>query len=226
MQEELTKLKDLDGDTRHKLLAAAQEVFAQNGYIGATTNDICKRASANVAAVCYYFGGKLNLYKAVWEQVGKASANNLRAILAQASDPEEQIRLYIRSGLSDSLSGDKTNTVSLLLYREFGNPSPIFDEIFNVYLLSSKKILAEMLDAFMGHPCDKVLANQCFLCLKSSLLLLLDLKMRSAESKPKFDTKKMDEDLNFHSSPERLMKNIETFTIGGLKALREISFPE
>src|SRR5262245_13261521 len=50
-------------DTRQQLLDAAEEVFAEKGYDGATVREILKRAGlGNTAAVNYYFGDKDRLY--------------------------------------------------------------------------------------------------------------------------------------------------------------------
>src|SRR5215468_11060244 len=54
-------------DTRRRLLEAAAEVFAEDGFRTATIQRICRRAGANIAAAHYHFGGKAELYAAVFE---------------------------------------------------------------------------------------------------------------------------------------------------------------
>jgi AcrR family transcriptional regulator len=49
-------------ETRQRLLEAAGQVFAENGYDGATIRDIVRRAGMNIAAVNYYFDHKHHLY--------------------------------------------------------------------------------------------------------------------------------------------------------------------
>jgi AcrR family transcriptional regulator len=49
--------------TREKLLEAAGQIFAEHGFQAATVREICSRAGANVAAINYYFGDKVELYE-------------------------------------------------------------------------------------------------------------------------------------------------------------------
>ena len=51
--------------TRQRLLEAAGQVFAEQGFRAATVRDICQRAGANIAAVNYHFGDKEALYREV-----------------------------------------------------------------------------------------------------------------------------------------------------------------
>src|SRR5262245_6414644 len=49
-------------DTRTRLLEAAGQVFAENGFRAGTVREICERAGANIAAVNFHFRSKENLY--------------------------------------------------------------------------------------------------------------------------------------------------------------------
>lgn len=55
-------------DTRDRLLRAAAMAFAEHGYDGASTRDICAAAGANLAAIHYHFGDKQALYRAVLDE--------------------------------------------------------------------------------------------------------------------------------------------------------------
>ena len=53
--------------TRDRLLHAAGDEFARNGFERASVRSICDAAEANVSAVKYHFGSKHELYLAVWD---------------------------------------------------------------------------------------------------------------------------------------------------------------
>jgi AcrR family transcriptional regulator len=51
-----------------RLLNAAEELFCEHGFEGTSIRDIAATADCNIASVNYYFGGKENLYVAVWRR--------------------------------------------------------------------------------------------------------------------------------------------------------------
>jgi AcrR family transcriptional regulator len=50
--------------TARRILEAAVEVFAEEGYDGASTRSLADRAKVNLPAIQYYFGSKEGLYRA------------------------------------------------------------------------------------------------------------------------------------------------------------------
>lgn len=55
-------------DTREKILQAAEEVFARDGFAGARIHEISHKAGINQAMIYYYFSSKESLYQAVLKQ--------------------------------------------------------------------------------------------------------------------------------------------------------------
>jgi AcrR family transcriptional regulator len=60
-----TETSDRGARARERLLAEATRLFAEKGYAGTSTREICLAAQANVAAIHYHFGGKEGLYREV-----------------------------------------------------------------------------------------------------------------------------------------------------------------
>jgi TetR/AcrR family transcriptional regulator len=81
---------------RARILQAAEEVFAEQGYRGATTAAIAGRAGLPKANLHYYFGTKEALYRAVLEGVLDLWLAELDAITAD-QNPGEALTRYIHA---------------------------------------------------------------------------------------------------------------------------------
>src|SRR5271154_6910627 len=72
------ELAPLRGDaTRMRLIEAAIEIFAANGFDGTSTRMLAERAQANLAAIPYYFGGKTGLYRAAAQHIADGMKEKL-----------------------------------------------------------------------------------------------------------------------------------------------------
>lgn len=89
-------------DTKERILRAALEAFAGNGFDGATTRDIANRAGVNLGLIKYYFDGKLNLWRAAidraFAELQEALAEGPAGddVLASDARTREMIRRYVR----------------------------------------------------------------------------------------------------------------------------------
>src|SRR3546814_21121368 len=81
---------------RALILAAAEEVFATQGYRGATTAAIAKKAGLPKANVHYYFGTKEALYRAVLQDILGLWLGELDR-LTEECDPATALADYIRA---------------------------------------------------------------------------------------------------------------------------------
>ena len=84
-------------DTRERILVAALEAFALNGFDGATTRDIATRAGVNLGLIAYYFGDKDKLWRHAVDLAFSELRAGLEAILAaDIADDRERLRQVIR----------------------------------------------------------------------------------------------------------------------------------
>src|SRR6202048_5539444 len=82
-------------NTRDKILSAAGEVFAEEGFEGATVRAITERAGVNVAAVNYHFRDKAELYTLVVVDACSARAARREVIAEAPALPEQRLRSLI-----------------------------------------------------------------------------------------------------------------------------------
>jgi AcrR family transcriptional regulator len=76
-------------ETRRVLLAAAREVFAAHGYDGASIADVVERAGSSVGSLYHHFGGKAELFVALWQDHQDAQEQRVVSAVAKARAQEE-----------------------------------------------------------------------------------------------------------------------------------------
>jgi AcrR family transcriptional regulator len=77
---------EVGAQTRERLLDAAERLFAEKGFAATSVRDITAAASSNIAAVNYHFGGKHNLYNAVFRRRMASMREQRIASIRQARD--------------------------------------------------------------------------------------------------------------------------------------------
>jgi AcrR family transcriptional regulator len=83
--------------TRAALLDAARAVFGASGFAEASISDVVSRAGASVGSLYHHFGGKADLYLALYEDYAlrqeERSAAAVRA--AQAAGVSDRVSLFV-----------------------------------------------------------------------------------------------------------------------------------
>src|SRR5687767_4338155 len=106
-------------ETRKRLIEAAGEVFADEGFHGATVRAIAARADTNLAAINYHFRDKEGLYQAV---LGHACCNAgstmTRFELTESVPPERRLAMLIRGAVEEMLRTRNHPWIPRLMARE------------------------------------------------------------------------------------------------------------
>ena len=79
--------------TRRALLDAARELFAADGYVDVSIDEICRRARVTKGALYHHFRDKRDLFRAVFEEVEREWADDLATLVAEERDPLERIEI-------------------------------------------------------------------------------------------------------------------------------------
>ena len=69
--------------TRAALLAAARELFGSQGYAATAIEDVAARAGVTKGALYHHFGGKVDLFQAVYEQVKREISDQVVTVFNQ-----------------------------------------------------------------------------------------------------------------------------------------------
>ncbi|WP_037568735.1 TetR/AcrR family transcriptional regulator [Phaeacidiphilus oryzae] len=71
-------------ETRRVLLDAAREVFCEQGFAEASVAEVVRRAGSSVGSLYHHFGGKAELFLALWEDHQQALEHAASAAVAKA----------------------------------------------------------------------------------------------------------------------------------------------
>jgi len=91
---------------RERILRAAIDVFAKNGYFNAKVSEIAKAAGVADGTIYLYFDGKEDLLITIFREHTRNYLQSLERDLAHVRRPEERIRIAIRHHL-ESLGRDR-----------------------------------------------------------------------------------------------------------------------
>jgi TetR/AcrR family transcriptional regulator len=92
----------LRDDLEQRVLAAAETVFADKGYEGASLTDIADAAGLSKQNLMYYFPTKLSLYQRVLDGVLGDWLQSMSAMAHSDLSPEQALQAYIRAKLEFS----------------------------------------------------------------------------------------------------------------------------
>src|SRR5918992_6091674 len=73
--------------TRQELLEAAARVFARRGFHGASVEAVSEEAGYSTGALYSNFGGKEDLFLALWEERIDRRRRELREVIARSGGP-------------------------------------------------------------------------------------------------------------------------------------------
>ena len=121
-------------DAKTKLLDSAFSEFAQNGFFGAKTRDIARKADANISSILYYFGGKKGIYAA-------ALKNIVETVKEKTADADGRYEAVMQSGHAAEAKGLLKEIV-----RRF------------LFLLCDESVSKDMKTVFLSeyaHPTDE-----------------------------------------------------------------------
>src|SRR5437763_8602437 len=95
---------------RERILRAAVDVFARNGYFNAKVSEIAKAAGVADGTIYLYFDGKEDLLVTIFREHTRSYLQSLEREMANVRKADDRIRVAIRHHL-DTLGRDRNLAV-------------------------------------------------------------------------------------------------------------------
>ena len=112
-------------DTQRALLDAAREVFTEQGFTDASIADVVERAGSSVGSLYHHFGGKGELFIALWQEYQHAQEEAASKAVAEAkqADVTDSFELFC-AGTRAFLEGCwQRRDLAMLFYDGDGRPA-------------------------------------------------------------------------------------------------------
>lgn len=201
--------------TRERMLDAAEEIFASQGYNGTSLRDVARRVEAAIALVTYHFESKENLLDRVIER--RASYMALRRIKAldeartAAGDGPIPVRKliegYVWPFIERSSCGDPGwKNYTQLVARLANSPSwmPVisrhYDSVARQFIAEFRRSLGEASEADVIHAFSFMVGTMVCAVAESGRITSLSLgKVEGADLEALFDVMAPFLEAGFHS---------------------------
>jgi AcrR family transcriptional regulator len=103
-------------DMRQRIMRAAEEVFANQGYDAASISDISAAAGVNRALIYYYFKDKEDLYRSIVADGDMCVKELARQVGETAGTSLDKLRVFIT--LCSQLLAERHNLIRILVRHE------------------------------------------------------------------------------------------------------------
>lgn len=163
-------------ETRSKLVQAAGELFARDGFRAANLREICAKAGANLGAIRYYFGTKNALYRETLFGAYADVSNQSKLHPDNESGAGMNLEEWVQEFSKAMLHRRKEYPyLPAMISRELAHPTEIFDEVVSQFFKPVRYRLVTILAKQLGLPItDPKVGNHAtriiFLCIQSELL--------------------------------------------------------
>ncbi len=102
--------------TKERILTAAEALFAQRGFDGASLRQLTAAAGVNLAAVNYHFGSKDKLVEQVFRRrLDSLNADRLAALAKVAGQPQTRLEDVLDAFIRPALTLSKDGSGSLFM---------------------------------------------------------------------------------------------------------------
>ena len=150
-------------DARTRLLDAALGLFADKGFAKTSTREIAQAAQVNVASICYYFGDKAGLYRAVWIDPRCNPDCGFTDAIATNMSLTDALRGMLHGFVEPLKQGERTQRSMKLHFREMLEPTGVWQQEIDSNIKPSHMALVGLLCRYLDvAQADDDIHRLCF----------------------------------------------------------------
>lgn len=196
--------------TRERILEAAGELFAADGYAQTTAKAVADRAEVSLTLINYHFDGREGLYRAVLIEAHRrlGSLSEMRALAESELPPATKLRVLIY-GLVRLATKRQPGWHVSVLAKEIFAPSTQFPVLFEAEVPPKLAVIKKILSDITGIPVDDAALVRCVISVLAPCSMLL-VAARGAPG-PLDEVRRMPR--------EAIITHLHTYALAGLEAV-------
>lgn len=205
-------------DTKARLRAAAEALFAARGFRGISVREITERADANLAAVNYHFGSKAGLLVQILEEhIGKLNEERMAMLDALEAEAAASGQPYELEGVLEAFlapavrrfMADGGEDYPALLARLHQDPQPeLIEALARIFAPVADRFF-NMMRPLLPHLDDTALLARAMF-LKGAMLHIVSDGDRLASALTRGHVRLND--------PERILQELIAYSCAGFRA--------
>jgi len=202
-----------DGEeTKNRILVAAAEMFAKNGFLKTTNADIAAACGGiNAALISYYFTDKATLYKEAWMYSYQTAIAKypMKSAYDKTLSPELRLCAVIEAKLNRNATGN--SVVNSIIHHEISSFTGILTEFYMQVFFDVQNILREIVYEFLGEKVPDYEKEYSVFSILAMILIPIR-KIQSMNHDAKSGLQKTD-------LKQRIL-HVQEFALGGLIQLK------
>src|SRR3974390_1962567 len=207
---EALRSRRVDGEaTYDRILEAAGEQFAANGFAETTSKEIAAHAGVDLASINYHFGGRNGLYQAVLVEARRrlVSRETLEQLLAAKMPSRAKLKHLIET-IVDSMMA-RSNWHSRIVSREMLSPTSHWQALEQTEALPMLELALTLFEEITAIPAGHPALLRCFVCVTMACASLAETCRGSSVYGDRFS----------NMTRDVVIEHLYIFCLGGLKAI-------
>ena len=202
--------------TRQHLLQVAGQVFAERGFAGGTSKEICERAGTPLASVNYHFGSREGLYEAVLIEAHRqiVGLDEMQALAQPLPDARAKLRAILGHLAGIAARADTPWGFRVML-REVMTPSAAIPALADKAIRPKAALMLSLVGELMRRtPSDPAVQRGVMFAILPCLAMVLAPRQVAGVVLPEAQR-----------DPVALAAGLVDFTLAGLEALAASAAP-
>jgi TetR/AcrR family transcriptional regulator, regulator of cefoperazone and chloramphenicol sensitivity len=137
-------------NARNRLIMAALQLFAEKGFGGASTREICEKAEANLSAIKYYFCDKAGLYRTTFTEAMCEAPTKIDVDSFTHLPLDDAFTLFFHEFLKPLKKGEAVRLMIKLRFRELIEPTGAWQEVIDNEIKPQSQAITALLQRYLG----------------------------------------------------------------------------